>query len=153
MDGWMDWWMDGMAIASRSIILSRQRTTKALIRLPGCGGWSAPLLFAYGININSCVFIKGSLFCVWLCRRMAADDPKKATTILMTLKKISWRGSDFSSILNEPSRAVKDHEVCYEDRMPNRNKARWSHWILDIMHANRKTHKRDDHNTMLDSTA
>ena len=38
------------AIASRDIILSRQRTTKALIRLRGCAGWSAPLLFAYGIK-------------------------------------------------------------------------------------------------------
>ena len=37
------------AIASRGIILSRQRTTKALIRLHGCAGWSAPLLSAYGI--------------------------------------------------------------------------------------------------------
>ena len=36
--------------ASRGIILSRQRTTKTLIRLRGCAGWSAPLLFAYGIN-------------------------------------------------------------------------------------------------------
>ena len=32
------------------IILSGQRTTKALIRLRGCAGWSAPLLFAYGIT-------------------------------------------------------------------------------------------------------
>ena len=32
------------------MILSRQRTTKALIRLPGCAGWSAPLLLANGIN-------------------------------------------------------------------------------------------------------
>ena len=31
------------------IILSKQRTTKALLRLWGCTGWSAPLLFAYGI--------------------------------------------------------------------------------------------------------
>ena len=38
------------AIASRGIILSRRRTTKALIRLRGCAGWSAPLLFAYDIN-------------------------------------------------------------------------------------------------------
>ena len=37
-------------IASRGIILSRQRTTKALIRLRGCTGWSAPLLFAYRKN-------------------------------------------------------------------------------------------------------
>ena len=37
-------------IETRGIILSRQRTTKVLIRLRGCAGWSAPLLFAYGIN-------------------------------------------------------------------------------------------------------
>ena len=35
------------AIASRGIILSRQRTTKVLIRLELCAGGSAPLLFAY----------------------------------------------------------------------------------------------------------
>ena len=38
------------AIASRGIILSRQRTTKAQIRPRACAGWSAPLLFAHGIN-------------------------------------------------------------------------------------------------------
>ena len=32
---------------TRDITLSRQRTTKVLIRLRGCAGWSAPLLFAY----------------------------------------------------------------------------------------------------------
>ena len=37
-----------MAIASIGIILSRQQTTKALIRLCGCTGCSAALLFAYG---------------------------------------------------------------------------------------------------------
>ena len=36
--------------ASIHIILSKQRTTKMLIRLRGCAGWSAPLLFAYGIR-------------------------------------------------------------------------------------------------------
>ena len=30
--------------------VSRQRITKALIRLHGCAGWSAPLLFTYSIN-------------------------------------------------------------------------------------------------------
>ena len=35
---------------TRDITLSRQQTTKALIRLPGCAGWSAPLLFAYDIR-------------------------------------------------------------------------------------------------------
>ena len=37
-------------LESRDIILSRQRTTKVLIRLHECAGGSAPLLFAYGIN-------------------------------------------------------------------------------------------------------
>ena len=37
-------------IESSGIILSKQRITKALIRLHGCAGWSVPLLFAYGIN-------------------------------------------------------------------------------------------------------
>ena len=36
-------------IASRGII-SRQQTTKALIGLHGSAGWSAALLFTYGIN-------------------------------------------------------------------------------------------------------
>ena len=39
-----------MTVETRDIILSRQRITKALIRLHGCAGWSAPLLFAYGKN-------------------------------------------------------------------------------------------------------
>ena len=37
-------------IASRGSILSRQRTTKALFWLHWCAGWSAALLFAYGIS-------------------------------------------------------------------------------------------------------
>ena len=37
-------------IASIDIVLSKQQTTKALIRLCGCAGWSAPLLFAYSKN-------------------------------------------------------------------------------------------------------
>ena len=35
---------------TRGIILSKQWTTKVLIRLRRCTGWSAPLLFAYGKN-------------------------------------------------------------------------------------------------------
>ena len=37
-------------IETRGIIPSRQLTTKVLIRLHKCAGWSAPLLFAYDIN-------------------------------------------------------------------------------------------------------
>ena len=38
------------AIESWDIILSKQRTTKALIWLRGCAGLSAPLLFAYDMT-------------------------------------------------------------------------------------------------------
>ena len=38
------------ALSSKISLLSRQRTTKALIRLRGCTGWSAPLLFTYDKN-------------------------------------------------------------------------------------------------------
>ena len=40
----------GGVIETRGIILSRQRTTKALTRLRGCAGWSARFLFPCGIN-------------------------------------------------------------------------------------------------------
>ena len=40
--------LEVLAIASRDITLSKQRTTKVLIRLHGCAGWSAALLFACG---------------------------------------------------------------------------------------------------------
>ena len=46
----ISWSLEISAIASTGIILSRQRTTKALIRLHRCAGWSATLLFTYGIN-------------------------------------------------------------------------------------------------------
>ena len=43
-----------LSVASLSIILSWERTTEALIRLCGCVGWSAPLMFA-------CSFVRFSL--------------------------------------------------------------------------------------------
>ena len=54
--------------------LCKQRTTKALIRLRGCAGWSAPLLFAYDIRLLfswpgsfrlslSIAFEKGKWYC------------------------------------------------------------------------------------------
>ena len=61
----------------RGIILSRQRTTKVLIRLRGCTGWSAPLLFAYGKNRFShdgahiiltfmCTTCAGHIVSIWM---------------------------------------------------------------------------------------
>ena len=34
------------SVAGLDMILSKRQITKALIRLRGCAGWSAPLLFA-----------------------------------------------------------------------------------------------------------
>ena len=42
--------LETSGIATLGFILCRQQTTKALIRLRGCTGWSAHLLFAYGIR-------------------------------------------------------------------------------------------------------
>ena len=42
--------LESSDIKTRGIILSRQRTTKVLIRLRGCAGRSALLLFAYILN-------------------------------------------------------------------------------------------------------
>ena len=39
----------------------------------------------------------------------------------------------FSSILNESSRAVKDHEMCYEDRMPTRICFLHENWCLPLI--------------------
>ena len=39
-----------LVLASKGIILPRKWTTKALLRLRGCAGWSPPLLFTYGMN-------------------------------------------------------------------------------------------------------
>ena len=43
-------WLEISDIETRDTILSRRRTTKVQIRLHRCAGWSASLLFAYGIN-------------------------------------------------------------------------------------------------------
>ena len=49
---------------TRGIILSRQRITKALIRLRGCAGWSASLLFAYAKSRFS--LYEAQLYISWL---------------------------------------------------------------------------------------
>ena len=44
------WSLESLHLASIGIILSRRWTTKVLIRLKGCAGGFAHLLFAYGIK-------------------------------------------------------------------------------------------------------
>ena len=52
---------------TRDITLSRQRTTKVLIRLRGCAGWSALLLFAYDIRHVFSWPGSNILLCVGIC--------------------------------------------------------------------------------------
>ena len=40
------WKIEISSVANLHMILSKKRITKALIRLCGCAGWSAPVLFA-----------------------------------------------------------------------------------------------------------
>ena len=72
-------------IETRGIILSRQRTTKALFSVRGCAGCSAPLLFAYGINRFSHVvaYMVNSLkdFLLW---NQKADDLETWYAALVT---------------------------------------------------------------------
>ena len=44
------WQSSCIALSCKISLLSRQRTTKALIRLRGCAGRSVPLLFTYDKN-------------------------------------------------------------------------------------------------------
>ena len=44
------WSLEISALESRDIVLSKQQTTKVLVRLRECAGWSAPLLLAYDIR-------------------------------------------------------------------------------------------------------
>ena len=71
-------------LKTRGIILSRQRTTKALIRLCRCAGWSAPLLFAYGINR----FSHDKAHIIVMSERLCL--------ILFLLQKLLWHFDCFS---------------------------------------------------------
>ena len=65
---------------TRDITLSRQRTTKALISLRGCAGWSALLLFAY--DLRHLFSWPGSyIFCVsWRIRWLGLTHGQVALT-------------------------------------------------------------------------
>ena len=51
------------------MVLSKKRIAKALIRLRGCAGWSAPVLFA---NTRRQVFSRRGPYGVWLLLESAA---------------------------------------------------------------------------------
>ena len=58
-----------IALSCKISLLFRQRTTKALIRLRGCAGWSAPLLFTYDKNRFSYDVAHFQINRSYLCRR------------------------------------------------------------------------------------
>ena len=94
-------------VASLSIILSRGWTTKALIRLRGCVGWSTPLIFecnyvrfsldtTHNCHYNNCIVFQ--CFTPWLGRAQRA---------LLMIASINWK-SEVSTKKNEPKREKKD---------------------------------------------
>ena len=93
------------ATASRGTILSRQQTTKALIRLHGCAGWSAPLLFAYGITgfLMMWLICKAMLFmscCEFVCLCWGLTSQ---STIFQSCRD----GATTSWVINQYFRGVK----------------------------------------------
>ena len=105
-------------IETKSIKLSRQRKTKALIRLRGCTGWSAPLLFAYGINR----FSHDVAHLIWdeherddtllICQdgltetNMSSVTSSSATSVLTTARNSRLKATDIHILEFEP-------ECCY----------------------------------------
>ena len=57
-----------IALSCNISLLSRQRTTKALIRLRGCAGWSVRLLFTYDKNMFSHDVAHFHINMSYLCR-------------------------------------------------------------------------------------
>ena len=88
---------------SSDIILSTQQTTKALIRLRGCAGWSASLLFAYDIRhifswpgsyaFRACV----CLFCVRYTRAASWQNQQKTVRPAKTQISPVWSESSLSA--------------------------------------------------------
>ena len=62
-------------------MLSRQRTTRVLIKLRGFAGLSAPLLFAYGINRFSHGSLVSSVIYFFLSYEPAHDKTNKRTYV------------------------------------------------------------------------
>ena len=87
-------------IETRGIILSRQRRTKALIRLRGCAGWSAPLLFTYGINRFSHDVAHISLTIDWFLHCNETTYTVQTLKLIFTrLSILSWFVSSIYSVL------------------------------------------------------
>ena len=87
-----------LVITSINIILSKQRTTKTLSRLCGCGGWSASLLFAYGIRQ---VFIWRGTFIIEM---VISREAKSLTTALYTISYLAVVCISHHSVISPKSR-------------------------------------------------
>ena len=93
-----------LAIESRDIILSKQRTTKALIGLRECAGWSAPLSFAY--DIRHIFSWPGSYIVPFCCSVHFGFDSEPFSTINMSVYLQKLKNRDWS-ILNRLMYEIK----------------------------------------------
>ena len=101
-------------IATKGTILSWQQTTKVLIRLHVCAGWSGPLLFTFYTPHKHSVFVEGwyqtvFVVCVCVCGgSILFSHPSQGvggigyTVFTLSIRNtlgffISWKGNDGNS--------------------------------------------------------
>ena len=80
------------------ITLSRQRTTKALIRLRGCAGWSAPLLFAYEIRRFLMAWLIYIILGIFLTIEIKLKTKQFLITVFEVMVKIKERRDAMSNV-------------------------------------------------------
>ena len=112
-----------MRVASLLIILSRGRATKALIRLRGCVGWSAPLIFECNYvrfsldtahNYDNCHYNNCIVFQCFhtLARSVYGWHAQQA---LLMIALINWK-SEVSTKKNEPKREKGTRRKAYSSK-------------------------------------
>ena len=92
-------------IETRDIILSRQQTTKALIRLRQCAGRSAPLLFAYD---------KTGFLMTWLMKS-SNGSKRKRKQITSYIIKVTVTEQQGSQLWFPPARGYHSPKTEYTD--------------------------------------
>ena len=82
-------------VASLHMILSKKRITKVLIRLRGCAGWSAPLLFPNPEDRSSCVEAQ----IAYITNNMDQDQTASMGSVLLGIS------------------LIRDHIVCSHEKI------------------------------------
>ena len=79
--------------ASQDVILSKKRITKMLIRMCGCAGWSAPLLFA---NHQRQFFSRHGPFYISVC--VTDERAKDGVDLIGLVKSTNFSDSEVQSL-------------------------------------------------------